>query len=30
MNNFLFLKQDVAKVKEVSEGAVQGPWPFSG
>jgi hypothetical protein len=30
MNNFLFLMQDVAKVKEVSEGAIQGPEPFSG
>jgi hypothetical protein len=30
MNNFLFLTQDVAKVKEVSEGVVQGPQPFSG
>jgi hypothetical protein len=30
MNNFLFLMQDVAKIKEVSEGDVQGPWPFSG
>jgi hypothetical protein len=30
MNNFLFLMQDAAKVKEVSEGAVQGPGPFSG
>jgi hypothetical protein len=29
MNNFLFLMQDVTKVKEVSEGAVQGPGPFS-
>jgi hypothetical protein len=30
MNNFLFLMQDAAKVKEISEGAVQGPGPFSG
>jgi hypothetical protein len=30
MNNFLFLMQDAAKVKEVGEGAVQGPGPFSG
>jgi hypothetical protein len=30
MNNFLFLMQDAAKIKEVSEGAVQGPGPFSG
>jgi hypothetical protein len=30
MNNFLFLMQDAAKVKEVSEGAVQGPRPFQG
>jgi hypothetical protein len=30
MNNFLLLMQDAAKVKEVSEGAVQGPGPFSG
>jgi hypothetical protein len=30
MNNFLFFMQDVAKIKEVSEGAVQGPGPFSG
>jgi hypothetical protein len=30
MNNFLFLMQDAAKIKEVSEGAVQGPRPFSG
>jgi hypothetical protein len=30
MNNFLFLMLDAAKVKEVSEGAVQGPGPFSG
>jgi hypothetical protein len=30
MNNFLFLMQDVAKIKEVSEGDVQGPGPFSG
>jgi hypothetical protein len=30
MNNFLILMQDAAKVKEVSEGAVQGPGPFSG
>jgi hypothetical protein len=29
MNNFLFLMQDAAKVKEVSEGVVQGPGPFS-
>jgi hypothetical protein len=29
-NNFLFLMQDAAKVKEVSEGAVQGPGPISG
>jgi hypothetical protein len=29
-NNFLFLMQDAAKIKEVSEGAVQGPEPFSG
>jgi hypothetical protein len=27
MNNFLFLMQDAAKV---SEGAVEGPGPFSG
>jgi hypothetical protein len=27
---FLFLMQDAAKVKEVSEGAVQGPRPFLG
>jgi hypothetical protein len=30
INNFLFLMQDAAKIKEVSEGAVQGPGPFSG
>jgi hypothetical protein len=30
MNNFLFLMQDATKIKEVSEGAVQGPGPFSG
>jgi hypothetical protein len=30
MNNFLFFMQDVAKVEEVSEGAVQGPRPISG
>jgi hypothetical protein len=30
MNNFLFLMQDAAKVKEVSKGAVQGPGPISG
>jgi hypothetical protein len=30
MNNFLFLMQDAAKVKEVSEGVVQGPGPISG
>jgi hypothetical protein len=30
MNNFLFLMQNAAKVKEVSEGDVQGPEPFSG
>jgi hypothetical protein len=30
MNNFLFLMQDASKVKEVSEGAVQGTGPFSG
>jgi hypothetical protein len=30
MNNFLFLIQDAAKIKEVSERAVQGPRPFSG
>jgi hypothetical protein len=30
MNNFLFLMQDAAKIKEVSEGVVQGPGPFSG
>jgi hypothetical protein len=30
MNNFLFLMQDAAKVKEVNEGAVQGPGPFLG
>jgi hypothetical protein len=30
MNNFLFLMQDASKVKKVSEGAVQGPGPFSG
>jgi hypothetical protein len=30
MNNFLFLMQDTAKVKEVTEGAVQGPMPISG
>jgi hypothetical protein len=29
MNNFLFLMQDAAKVKEVSEGAVQGSGPIS-
>jgi hypothetical protein len=29
MNNFSFLMQD-AEVKEVSEGAVEGPGPFSG
>jgi hypothetical protein len=30
INNFLFLMQDAAKIKEVSDGAVQGPGPFSG
>jgi hypothetical protein len=30
MNNFLFLMQDAAKIKEVGEGVVQGPGPFSG
>jgi hypothetical protein len=30
MNNFLFLMQDAAKVKEVSEGTVQGPGPILG
>jgi hypothetical protein len=30
MNNFLFLMQDVAKVEEVSEGAVQGSGPILG
>jgi hypothetical protein len=30
MNNFLFLMQDAAKVKEVSEGVIQGSMPFSG
>jgi hypothetical protein len=30
MNNFLFLMQDATKIKEVSEGAVQGPGPFLG
>jgi hypothetical protein len=30
MNNFLFFMQDAAKIKEVSEGDVQGPVPFSG
>jgi hypothetical protein len=30
INNFLFFMQDAAKVKDVSEGAVQGPGPFSG
>ena len=30
MNNFLFFMQDAAKIKEVSEGVVQGPGPFSG
>jgi hypothetical protein len=30
MNNFLFLMQDAAKIKEVSERVVQGPGPFSG
>jgi hypothetical protein len=30
MNNFLFLMHDDAKVKEISEGVVQGPRPFSG
>jgi hypothetical protein len=30
MNNFLFFRQDAAKIKEVSEGTVQGPGPFSG
>jgi hypothetical protein len=30
MNNFLFLMQDAAKVKEVTEGHVQGPRPISG
>jgi hypothetical protein len=30
INNFLFLIQDAAKIKEVSERAVQGPRPFSG
>jgi hypothetical protein len=30
MNNFLFFMQVAAKIKEVSEGAVQGPRPFSG
>jgi hypothetical protein len=29
-NNFLFLMQDAAKIKEVSEGTVQGPGPFLG
>jgi hypothetical protein len=29
MNNILFLMQDAAKIKEVSERAVQGPGPFS-
>jgi hypothetical protein len=29
MNNFFFLMQDDAKVKEASEGAVEGPGPFS-
>jgi hypothetical protein len=30
MNNFLFLMQDAAKVKEVSKGAVQGLGLFQG
>jgi hypothetical protein len=30
MNNILFLMQDAAKIKEVSERVVQGPRPFSG
>jgi hypothetical protein len=30
MNNFLFLMKDAAKIKEVSEGAIQGTGPFSG
>jgi hypothetical protein len=30
MNNFLFFMQDAAKIKEVSEGVVQGPGPFQG
>ena len=30
MNNFLFLMQDAAKAKEVSEGAIQGPGLFQG
>jgi hypothetical protein len=30
INNFFFLMQDAAKVKEVSEGVVQGSGPFSG
>jgi hypothetical protein len=30
MNNFLFFMQDAAKVKEVSEGVVQGPGPILG
>jgi hypothetical protein len=30
INNLLFLMQDAAKIKEVSEGVVQGPEPFSG
>jgi hypothetical protein len=30
MNNFLFLMQDAAKIKEVSEGAIQGPGSFLG
>jgi hypothetical protein len=28
MNNFLFFMQDAAKIKEVSEGSVQGLGPF--
>jgi hypothetical protein len=30
MNNFLFLMQDAAKIKEVSEETVQGPGSFLG
>jgi hypothetical protein len=30
MNNFIFFMQDAAKIKEVSEGAVQGPGSFLG